>query len=95
MKERKPMLGLIAEAVDLPKELLPGMPLIEVSGCGQVMIENHCGVTEYTDSCIRVRVSFGTVSIYGSALRIARMKRKQLVVLGTLNGLELERRSGR
>lgn len=93
MREGKAMLGLIAEAVDIPKELLPGMPLIEIAGGGQLLIENHCGVTEYTDCRIRVQVGFGFVCIYGRELRIASMKHKQLVIVGTLHGLELERRA--
>ena len=41
------MLRLMAEAADAPQELLPGVPLIEITGAGRVLIENHGGVTEY------------------------------------------------
>ncbi len=95
MEKRKPMLRLIAEAVDAPRELLPGEPLIELAGDQRVMIENHMGVREYACSCIRVGVKGGTVSIHGSGLSITRMQRKQLVIVGTISGIGMERGVGK
>ena len=92
MEKRKPMLSLIAEAVDAPQELLPGMPLIEITGSQRVLIENHCGVTEYERDLIRVKLSFGEVILHGSAMKITRMMKNKLVIPGNFSGLELERR---
>ncbi len=85
------MLGLITEAVDIPAELLPGMPLIELTGHSRVMVDNHRGISEYTNGCICVRVSFGLVSIYGCGLRITKMRKKQIVIGGNILRVELEK----
>ena len=85
------MLRLMAEAADTPQELLPGMPLIEITGSGRVLIENHGGVTEYETDRIRVRLRFGAVVIRGSRLKITRMSKCQLVISGSLLGVDLER----
>ncbi len=95
MEKRKPMLRLIAEAVDAPRELLAGEPLIEMAGDQRLMIENHTGVKVYTGNCIRVGIKGGTVSIEGCGLRIARMQKKQLVIVGTIRNLCLERGIGK
>ncbi|MFR1753953.1 MAG: YabP/YqfC family sporulation protein [Oscillospiraceae bacterium] len=94
MKKGRSMLRLMAEAADTPQELLPGMPLIEITGSGRVLIENHGGVTEYETDRIRVRLRFGAVVIRGSRLKITRMSKCQLVISGSLLGVDLERGIG-
>ena len=87
------MLRLMAEAADTPQELLPGMPLIEITGAGRVLIENHGGVTEYETDRIRVRLRCGAVVIRGNRLKITRMSNCQLVISGSLLGVDRERGS--
>ena len=94
LKKARSMLRLMAEAADTPQELLPGMPLIEITGAGRVLIENHGGVTEYETDRIRVRLRFGAVVIRGNRLKITRMSKCQLVISGSLAGVDLERGSG-
>ncbi len=95
MKKGRRIMNLIAGATDLPPEVLPGMPILEFAGYNRVVIENHGGVTEYADNCICVRVSFGSIILRGSNLRITRMQKKLLVIVGRIEGMEMERRSGR
>ena len=81
MKLSRSMLRLMAEAADVPQELLPGTPLIE----------NHLGVTEYQRDMIRVRVRSGAVVVCGCRLKITRMAKRQLVIAGEVQRVELER----
>lgn len=85
------MLRLMAEAADVPQELLPGTPLIEITGNQRVLIENHLGVTEYQRDMIRVRVRSGAVVVCGCRLNITRMAKRQLVIAGEVQRVELER----
>ncbi|MBQ9930037.1 MAG: YabP/YqfC family sporulation protein [Oscillospiraceae bacterium] len=84
----------IAAAADLQAEPLPGLPLVEIAGDRRVLIEQHCGVTEYGRCRICVRVKFGAVVISGSGLELTRMTPQQLIVTGRIDGVHLER-SGR
>ena len=68
--------------------------MIEITGAGRVLIENHGGVTEYATDRIRVRLRFGAVVIRGSRMKITRMSKCQLVISGNLTGLDLERGNG-
>lgn len=91
MKRGYHMLQLLTEAADLPQELLPDTPLIELTDERRVLVENHGGITEFEPELIRVRVRFGTLAIHGRSLRIAKMSAKQLVVIGHIDELKLER----
>ena len=45
--------NLYAELMD---ELHPNRPRVEILGDSRVIVENHCGIQEYDDSILRVRV---------------------------------------
>lgn len=76
---------------DLPDEPTPGQPLIEIVGDRRVLIEHHCGVTEYGRQRICVKVKFGTVCVAGQALALKRMTRGQLIISGCIDCVRLER----
>lgn len=51
----------IAERLDLPAESVAGVPKLTVTGRRRALVENHCGLLEYSHECIvvdggRVRV---------------------------------------
>lgn len=79
-------------ATDLPEESLPGQPIIEIIGQCRVLIEYHCGVIEYTDSVVRVKMKYGVVCIMGCHLELSRMTKGQLIVCGAIEAVKLEGR---
>lgn len=83
----------IVTAAELYDEPLPNMPLVEIAGENRVLIEHHCGVTQYGRCRISVRVKFGTIVVSGTQLELARMTGQQLIIRGKINGVQLERRS--
>lgn len=86
---RKSMEKLLLGA-DLPGEIVPGQPLLELAGNTRVLIEGHSGVLEYGSERIRVRVKFGNLCISGRELELARMSGDQLVILGRIEAVVLE-----
>ena len=83
----------IVTAAELYDEPLPNMPLVEIAGENRVLIEHHCGVTQYGRCRISVRVKFGTIVVSGTQLELARMTGQQLIIRGKINGVQLERRN--
>lgn len=81
----------ILNTAGIPDETLPRQPLLELCGDGRVLIENHYGVAKYGTEEIHVRVSFGTVCIYGSKLRLCRMLGNQLIITGQIDTVKLSR----
>lgn len=91
MKYREKVLDRLALNADLPGEVLPGLPLVEIAGDSRVLVENHSGVTSYGCNEIRVKVRFGLLHICGSCLKLARMTKNQLVITGRIDSIALQR----
>ena len=88
----KQFISRIADSADLCDEALPGVPIIEIAGDRRVLIEKHCGVSEYSCECICVNVKFGAVCIKGSGLELSRITKEQLIVTGCVDSVGLKRR---
>lgn len=91
MKYRERVLDHLALHADLPGEVLPGLPLVEVVGDSRVLVENHNGVTSYGCNEIRITVRFGHLCVCGNTLKLARMTRNQLVITGRIDSISLQR----
>lgn len=91
MDKMKQVLSRLAEGVDLPGEPIPGVSIMELLGDDRVLIEHHRGITQYGCDQICVRVSFGSVLIQGEGLSMSQMTSKQVVIVGTVHSIQLER----
>lgn len=80
------------ERFALPGESLPGQVLVELTGDGRVLIENHRGIREYSREKIGIHVNYGTVQICGSCLEVRCMTGAVLVICGKIDGITLVRR---
>lgn len=92
MKRGESWMLRLVDGMDLASEPLPGIPLVEVYGHGRVLIENHLGVCQYTQSEICVKVSYGQVSVQGKCLELAKMTREQVVISGCVECISLCRK---
>ncbi len=94
MLEWKLLAGRAIRKLNLPPQLAPGVPLVELIGKTTLIINRHRGLTEYTSQRICVRSSLGLIAVTGSTLCITQMNRQLLAVSGTISGvsyLEVER----
>lgn len=80
----------MTSAAGLPEEMLPGVPLIELCGNRQVLVENHRGVKEYGTERVLVRLHRGCLVIRGRDLVLRRMERRTLVITGHVDGVDFE-----
>lgn len=92
MKQRRGFMEQLTAAADLQDEPIPGLPIIEIAGDRRVLIEHHCGVTEYGREQIGVKVKFGQICVTGQCLELARMTKEQLIISGSIEGVRLIRR---
>lgn len=91
MKYREKILDRFILNADLPGEVIPGLPLVEIAGENRVLVENHNGVSSYGCNEIQIKVSFGHLHICGTNLRLAHMTKNQLVILGRIDTITLQR----
>lgn len=85
------MIERLSSITDLPDEPIPGQPLLELYGTHRALVEHHCGVIEYGDERIRVKVKFGNICIDGTALELKRMTKGQLIISGSIHSVSLNR----
>ena len=91
MEGSRPLFERITSSVDLQEAPIPGQPLLELMGEQRVLMEQHSGVTEYSNQRISVRVKFGQVCICGQDLCLAKMTKSQLIISGRIDSIELFR----
>lgn len=79
----------VVRGFDLDAEPLPGQTLLELVGDRRVLIENHCGVSEYANTKICVRVKKGQICVCGKGLNLALMSRERLIICGCIESVHL------
>ena len=77
--------ALVRDAVPL----YDGSPRVDLQGDRRVVIENHRGMVEYSDTCMRVSVRGGLVRVTGLDLELLVMNHDELVIGGRIAGVEL------
>ena len=80
----------LVERFDLPAETAAGAPKITVTGASRVVIENHRGLLEYSDTLIETGAGRFQVRVRGDGLLLRAMDREMLLVTGTILGVDLE-----
>lgn len=90
MKKRRGPGERAAEILDLPIETLPGFPKLTVTGCRQVMIENHKGIFEYERDRIEINGGRVRVRILGDGLDLIAMNKSELLISGQIFSVEFE-----
>lgn len=77
------------DALNLPAELVPGVPKLTLSGGSEVLVENHGGLKSYSRELIEVRGRSLLLQIRGEDLELAAMTKTELVLRGIIVAIEL------
>lgn len=89
MKYPQKILQAAAQRLDIPGEIMAGLPKLELTGFSQLTVELHQGVLEYTDEVISLAVALGTVRILGKHLTIRLLNNQYVTVAGVVERIEL------
>lgn len=84
MKRIKQVLTAASEKLDLPPEVIAGLPQIEVTGTIRVSIDGHKGLKEYSDQRIVVNSSIGEITVIGLSLHLQGMTKDTVTVGGKI-----------
>lgn len=92
MKREGSFYHWLSAGMDLPGESAPWQTITEIVEDQRILIENHLGVKQYSQSQIGVKVKFGQIIICGCNLEISLMTREQLIVSGRIESITLQRK---
>ena len=86
-KER--LLERTAEALELPGDVVAGLPRIELTGDRELRMENHRGILAYGSREIQISGGRLVVKVRGENLELRAMNAGELLITGALRGVEL------
>ena len=86
--EREQLREHLASAASMPKDVVMGASVVTVLGDFEVCIENYRGITEYTESLVRVQTKGGQIRLTGSRLQIEYYTNDEMKVTGKIQTLE-------
>jgi len=75
--------------LELPANILAGVPKMELTGFQEFSIESHKGLVEYEKKQIGIETDLGKVWIVGNDLTIKLMNRQRLTIKGDLYAVHM------
>lgn len=78
----------MADAANLPKDVVLGVPILTLTGHYEVNIENYHGILEYTEQLIRINVRGGQIRITGKSLEINYYTTTDMKITGKVEKIE-------
>lgn len=78
----------MADAANLPKDVVLGVPILTLTGHYEVNIENYRGILEYTEQLIRINVRGGQIRIIGKSLEINYYTTTDMKITGKVEKIE-------
>ena len=84
----KMLVSRIADAANMPKDVMLGVPIVTMTGQLEVNVENYRGILEYTDILIRIKSKCGQIRITGKNLQIAYYTNDEMKITGRVEKVE-------
>lgn len=78
----------MADAANLAKDVVLGVPILTLTGHYEVNIENYRGILEYTEQLIRINVRSGQIRITGKSLEINYYTTTDMKITGKVEKIE-------
>lgn len=78
---------ILGDMLELPKDLVLDLPRLVIIGQRELHLENHKGIIEYGDSCIKINLARGLLEIEGEGLEIKLIMQDEISITGMINSL--------
>ncbi|WP_297197378.1 YabP/YqfC family sporulation protein [uncultured Flavonifractor sp.] len=88
-RKREGLLEKTAEVLDLPGDVVAGLPRLELTGSRELRMENHKGILAYGSQEIHISGGKLIIKVRGSDLELKAMNASQLLITGDIAGIEL------
>lgn len=82
---------VLIEKLDLPRDVVLGVPKIIVIGRDEITIENHKGILIFDESHIKVNTNSSPITIRGNKFEILYIAASTITISGRFNSIEYER----
>ena len=86
--DTKNLKSRIADVSGLPKDVVLGIPVLNILGQNEAYIENYRGILEYTDKLIRIQTKLGKIHVLGRGLQIQYYNNDEMKITGHIMTIE-------
>lgn len=86
-KRREVFNRVMADFLEIPKDLVMDVPKLTMVGRNELYIENHRGIIEYRVDMLRINLSRGFIEIQGDKLEIKTLMPEELFVIGEVQAV--------
>ena len=83
------LLSRAARRLELPLDVMTGVPRIELVGQDEFSMEPHRGLMAYSLTRILVKSGIGPVAVTGQNMTVRSMNDRRIVISGTIQGVEI------
>lgn len=88
MERKESLLEKASAMLDIPSDILAGLPRIELLGDRELHMENHKGILAYGSEEIHISGGKLVVRVKGNGLELRAMDPAQLLITGQIDGVE-------
>ena len=88
-QKREGLLERTAQVLDLPGDVVAGLPRVEITGSRELRMENHKGILAYGTEEIHVSGGKLILKIRGRGLELKSMNASELLITGEIEGVDL------
>ena len=78
----------ISDTFELPKDIVLDVSKIIIIGTGQITVENHKGIIEYSEELIRLNTGSGIIKLCGRKLVIKTIFQEEITITGEITNIE-------
>lgn len=78
---------LLADSLQLPKDIIAGASIVTVTGRHEIFIENYKGILEYTSERILLQAKNCQIAVCGRCLRIDYYTNEDMQISGDIQGI--------
>ena len=87
---REGLLERTAQALDLPADVVAGLPRVELVGDREVRMENHRGILAYGEEEIHISGGLFVIKVVGEGLKLRSMTGLELLITGRISAIQID-----
>ena len=74
----------LAQKLNIPEDISDGLPIITITGKGEIYVENYKGIIEYNKNCIKIQTKVSRVTFLGKDLEIVYYTNVDMKITGEM-----------
>ena len=79
--------NIVTKELDLPVEVIDGLPKINIIGNSEITIENHKGILSFDKDNTKIKTNIGILNIQGDEIEIVFIGGSTITIAGKFKSL--------